>query len=78
MSSEVPMDMLSKLSVVSPSNMYYYLNDFFEYSLISIGNEYGMGMAIVAITVGIKLIYTPVMVKTTLNTLKLKLLDPET
>ena len=59
-SSDLPTDLLSKLSLISPSNQYYYLNDFLESSLISLGTDYGMGMAIVAITVGIKLIYTQI------------------
>lgn len=46
--------------------------------MVTLGEHYGMGMAIVAITVGIKLVYTPLMIKTNINTLKLKLLEPET
>jgi membrane protein insertase Oxa1/YidC/SpoIIIJ len=60
------------------SNLYTKLNDILENTAIIISENYGMGIAILAITCGIKLIYAPIMVKCNINMLKLKLLDPET
>ena len=75
---EIPKDIMDKISELSFSNMYTKLNNILEHLALIMGENYGMGISIMAITCGIKLIYAPIMVKCNINMLKLKLLDPET
>jgi membrane protein insertase Oxa1/YidC/SpoIIIJ len=78
MSSEVPTDIFTKLSVISPTSIYHGLNELFEVIISDVGTSCGVGWTILMVTVGIKLVYAPLMIKTNINTLKLKLLEPET
>ncbi len=64
--------------MVSPTSIYHGLNELFEVGMTSWGTTYGVGWTILMITVGIKTLYAPLMIKTNINTLKLKLLEPET
>lgn len=38
----------------------------------------GLGMAIIVCSIGVKLIYAPIMIFTQINAIKMKLLEPET
>lgn len=80
MSGNVPHDFIDKLFTVSPGNLYTHLDEFSRDSLLYLSNDlgWGMGIAIASLSLGIKLVFMPLIFGTQINALKMKLLEPET
>ena len=72
-------DILQKLSYVTPGSIYNFLDEGSRELLLWLSNDcgYGMGLGIVGISLGIKVIFGPVMIATQLNAVKMKLIEPE-
>ncbi|KAM3147707.1 hypothetical protein pb186bvf_000035 [Paramecium bursaria] len=70
-------DMISKLSYFSPRQLYLdfdiYLRDF----MVDLAADYGYGAAILGISIGLKVIFTPFLLSAQIQGLKMKLIEPE-
>lgn len=77
--SIVPSDFIDKISTIYPSNIYAHMDEFSRDALLYLSNDlgWGMGIAIAALSFGIKLAFMPIMFGTQVNTFKIKLLEPE-
>jgi len=80
LSSVIPHDFIDKLSSISPGNIYNHLDEFSRDAVLYLSNDlgWGMGVSIAALSFGIKLFFMPLMFGTQVNSLKMKLLEPET
>ena len=78
--SDIPSSKIfTKLDYVSPRHIYDYLDVFSRDALLYLCDDlgWGIGYAIIGITLAIKIFYMPFMILTQRNAMKLKLLEPE-
>jgi YidC/Oxa1 family membrane protein insertase len=67
------------MSYLSPSFLYEQLDIFSRDALLYVANDlgYGFGTAILSISLAIKIFFVPLMIKTQINGIKMKLIEPE-
>eukprot|EP01016_Furgasonia_blochmanni_P036827 TRINITY_DN4252_c0_g2_i4.p1 TRINITY_DN4252_c0_g2~~TRINITY_DN4252_c0_g2_i4.p1 ORF type:complete len:398 (-),score=65.63 TRINITY_DN4252_c0_g2_i4:169-1362(-) len=67
------------LSVLSPTNIYHFLDHLSRDALLYLSHDlgWGMGLGIIGITIALKSCFLPFMVWGQLNAVKMKLLEPE-
>lgn len=76
----LPHDFIDKLSCLSPIKIYHHMDEFSRDAVVYLANDLGLGMgiSIAAMSFAIKFAFMPLMFASQLNSLKMKLLEPET
>ena len=76
----VQADLLQKISYLSPGSIYKEMDELSRDLLLYFSDTlgWGMGFGIAAVSLGIKFLYMPIMIKMQMNAQKMKLLEPET
>ncbi|CAD8132663.1 unnamed protein product [Paramecium octaurelia] len=72
-------DLITRFSAYTPTNMYNSLDEYSRELLLYLANDlsWGMGWGILAISMGIKIAFTPLMFSAQLNACRMKLIEPE-
>lgn len=70
---------MTKLGYISPGSIYEYLDEGSRELLLWVANDlnYGMGIGIVGVSLALKVVFAPIMVKAQLNAIRMKLIEPE-